>query len=268
MKRFTTAAVAFLVAGTMAASAYEVHNLDELCDTIDERIEAKQDVTDREETYGFILNGDGHELHRRNVSLGYQGMRDMGIPTENIYVLTVPDNGTYSDLEGALIGYSGKEQVETIFMDKFPDLVDETDTAVIYSTGHGYRPRDGSANIFLSGVGLPAEYYAHVIDNMDAKETISIVDTCYSGTFIEPLEEIDDPYIAISSTQGARKTCCDAFAQSVWTSLDDYSLDLDNDGVVSFEEVFPAVQIAHKEHIIRYHPDFDGEAQYKTNMDQ
>jgi hypothetical protein len=268
MKRFTTAAVAFLVAGTMAASAYEVHNLEGLCDTIDERIEAKQDVTDREETYGFILNGDGHELHRRNVSLGYQGMRDMGIPAENIYILSVPDNGTYSDLGDALVGRSQKEQVETIFMDKFPDLVDETDTAIVYITGHGHKASDDTIDVLLSGVRLPAEYYAYTIDNMDAKKTVSIVDTCYSGSFIRPLEEIDDSYIALSSTQGARKTCCDAFAQSVWRSLDDYSLDLDNDGAVSFEEVSPAVQIAHKEHIMRYHPDFDGEAQYKTNIDR
>ncbi len=267
MKSITSTALAFLLAGSLSVSAYEIQDLEQIQESLEERIETKEQTPDREETYGFILNGDTSALHRRNVSLGYQGMQDRGIPAENIYILTVPDNGSYSDLKGAIVGPSQKKEVEEIFMRKFSDLVDETDTAVIYLTGHGYQASDETIDVMLSGVRLPAEHYAQIIDNMDAKQTISVVDTCYSGAFIEPLKEIDDFYSAISSTQGAQKTHCEAFAQSMWTSFSDYSLDTNNDGSISFEEVFPAVEEAHRDHITRSYPCFNGNAQYQTNRD-
>lgn len=266
MKKVTSTVLAFLLASSLSVSSYEVQERDQLQSAIERRIEAKQDLPDTEETYGFILNGDTSDLHRRNVSLGYQGMREMDIPAENVIILTVPDNGTYSDFEGALIGQSQKEEVESIFMRAFPELVDANDTAVIYLTGHGYLSPDGTSDVMLSGVRLPSEYYAQTIDRMDAALSLTIADICYSGDFISALRDIDDPYIAISSTEGKERTCCGVFAETFWTNVTTPSVDTDHDGSISMEELFTSTNRRHASHMSNSHPDLDGQqGSFQTN---
>ncbi|MBI2102297.1 caspase family protein [Candidatus Woesearchaeota archaeon] len=231
------------VAILTSTSPYDVRLM--TSEQVQQRFSERRELTFEEHQeqrkYAVIINGDTSALHKGNVTEAYHTLRAVGYADENIFLFTsnFPRGSDFS----SITTLATKESVELV-LTRLEDIVDENDTLLVYTTGHGNKDKNGTT-VVLDDAELSADRLRELIENTRAGKYIVVADQCFSGGIVAAVSSIEGEVAAYSSTDADHTTYCKSFARPFWESFKDSSADSDGDGTVELEEAFDHAAHSH-----------------------
>ncbi|MEH2362252.1 caspase family protein [Nostoc sp.] len=155
-----------------------------------------------------------------------------------------------------------QEAIETLFSDRRKD-----DLAIVYFSGHGIKDESGKLYLatrltrkntqgqLIKSTAVPASFIHNIMSESRSKRLVIILDCCFSGAFAEGWSAKDDGSVNIQAELGCEgrvvltsSTSTQYSFQQEGANLSTYTrylvegietgaADLDNDGVVSVDEL-------------------------------
>lgn len=198
------------------------------------------------ELYAVLINGDSSDLHNLNIERSYEVLRTLGVPDENLYVLSnsnprpdaqaeastlVTARATTGNLANVLAYVAGE--------------IDENDCLLVYTTGHGIRAKGQSAVVLNDGLMMETDLIKE-LKRMTPAVSVVVMDQCFSGGFADAIEKAGLNAIAITSTDSRHETYCEYFAGAFWLSMIEPEADINRDGRVSLNECYDVAMSLHQ----------------------
>ncbi|MDX9973671.1 MAG: C13 family peptidase [FCB group bacterium] len=194
--------------------------------------------------YAVLVNGDSSDLHNLNIERAYEVLRTLGVPDENLYILSnsnprpsakittlVTARATTGNLSNVLAYVAGE--------------IDENDCLLLYTTGHGIRAKGQSAVVLNDGLLMEKDLVKEM-KRMTPAVSVVVMDQCFSGGFADAVEKSGLNAIAIASTDSRHETYCEYFAGAFWLSMIEPEADINRDGRVSLTECYDVAMSLHQ----------------------
>lgn len=214
---------------------------------VQQHFSARPELTAEEQRearkYAVVINGDTSALHKGNVTEAYHTLRAAGYTDENIFLFTsnFPRGSDFSSITTP----ATKESVEFV-LTQLEDIIDENDTLLVYTTGHGNKTKSGTT-LVLDDTELSASRLRDLIENTRAGRYIIVADQCFSGGIVAAVSSIDGKVTAYSSTDADHTTYCESFARPFWRSFQETSADSNGNGTIELDEAFDRAVYSHRD---------------------
>ena len=196
------------------------------------QVETKNEVAE----YALLINGDYRSFHHEaNISRALGKLRDIGYDKNNIICLAGEDTR-----ENKLSNHNHKpataESLEEA-VSYLQEHVDDNDILLVYTTGHGAR-KDDESYLQLGDAAISAEEFAKALNKIDFGRLILVADQCYSGGFVDKIEDLEGNIVAMSDTDETHTTYCQPFAIGFWSAIGNDQYGTNWDGSVSVAEAY------------------------------
>ncbi len=203
------------------------------------QIKPKNEVTE----YALLINGDAHTAHHEaNISMAASKLIEIGYDADNIICLAGEDSR--GSLPKHIHKLSTARSLEEALL-YLQEQVDSNDILLVYTTGHGYR-KDDKSYLALFDAGISSTGFAKILNQINFGQLIFVADQCFSGDFVDKIDDFDRNIVTMSDTDAEHETYCQFFAEGFWGAIGDSQYDTNGDGNVNALEAYNEGMKRHK----------------------
>ena len=159
-----------------------------------------------------VLIGLNTELrHQANISIAYQVLLERGYSAKNIFILDTSRSAFFPTID-----ITSRASIVLLFS-YLTDIMDSSDTLVVYVTGHGIRDGNRSYMMLNPSERMRNEEFVSILHGLELKSGLLFVDECYAGNSMLS----DCRWTTITVSTDERTTTGNAFPRIFWQALRD-----------------------------------------------